>query len=137
MHKIDHLFQLLTEWKQKNYEDVKRLAEVKGRIIAVRQMKPNDSVLFAISNIAEALILEIEARKEDFLDMAEIMLLLTSAQAKEMDMLRGIVTSLASEKKELLNKIGEMEKWRKEREPILRHLDDYLRESREFFNANR
>jgi len=66
---------------------------------------------------------------------------LISQQEQEMDTIKSIIVSLASENKELLKKIQkrieEMDKWRRQREPMLRQIDAIVQQRRNFLDQNK
>jgi len=89
-------------------------------IALVRHIRTNETVHTWILNIFSTLI---------------------SQQEQEIETMRSIIVSLASENKELLKKIQkrieEMDEWRRQREPMLREIDDVVQQRKNFLDQNK
>lgn len=136
MPRLDDFIKALNTIRQKKQNQDKESAEFKGMLKVIRQIFP-DSETKVITTMLEYSLKETENRTTDDVALLEIILSLSSDQTRELDMLRGIIRSLASENKELLNKIGEIEDWKKNREKMLSEIDEYVGDRRKSFGNNR
>jgi len=75
--------------------------------------------------------------ESNYLFLLETFLTFLSEQQREIDLLRSITLSLASEREDLSKKLEDMDKWREEREPMLTEIDEFVKQARERLDQNR
>lgn len=94
-----------------------------------------------VAPLAQMTAMLARIQEADTLFLFETLLTLLKEQEREIDALKGIVTSLASENTELLkiinSRIEEMDKWRRQREPMLRQIDAIVKQRKNFLDQNR
>lgn len=134
---IDRWLNAVAQMRMDREKDEEELIKIEGIMENIAKTSSPTSATVGIAQSWRIMMRLIRITDKNTVFLLQTFLTFLSEQAKELDVLRGMVTASASEKKELLNKIEEMEKWREQNEPILRHLDDYLKESGEFLDAHR
>jgi septal ring factor EnvC (AmiA/AmiB activator) len=134
MPNIEDWLQRLTVLRQRRSKEDEMLLQVEGQMEFIENNAPKDSPTRALAVILNLLVKEIRISDADNIFLLETFLTLLSEQQKEIDMLKATLTS---DYPKLSKKVEEMEAWRQEREPILKHLREYLRESEDFLGENK
>lgn len=135
--KVNEWLKRITMMKQKQKETEELFLKLEGQMEFVEKKSQPNSIEQALALILHLIVREARINRSDIVFLFETFLTLLSEQQKELGMLKDIVISIASERTELSKKIEKMEKWRKEREPILQHLRNYLKESGEFLDRHK
>jgi len=117
-------------------EERNNLLKIEG-VLEMAQKAETNPLAQMLATALLAVIKDIRLNDLVHTRILDVFSTLISQQEREIDMLKSITKSLASEREDLSKKFEEMDKWRKEREPMLTAIDEIVNKRREWLNQNR